>query len=119
MKMSGLENLKTKKLRIFKLDDRADMKNFAFYKKAILVMGKNLEEAFSMSLDGKTTNKAAMVAPSNDYLYWARHALVKNELFIFGGWPDRQKVRIFRILRIIESRSGNWKAALGQNCHLD
>ena len=102
MKMTGFEISKNKKMRMFKFDDRAEIKNFyLFYGRAILVMGENLEEAFSMSFDGKTRNKATIVAPSNDYLQYAPHALVKNELFIFGGWTDKQKVRKFRILRIV------------------
>ena len=91
--MIGLENIKNKKLRIFKEDNRIEMKNFHTSSgNLILVMGQNLAEAFAISYDGDRKVRAAIVGPENDYLQWATHARVKNELFIFGG-RDRRKVR--------------------------
>lgn len=115
--MSGLENFKTKKLRIFKFDERAEIKKFYFsHERAILVMSEDLTEAFSISLDGSRRNNATIMAPTWEFL---RYALVKNELFIFGGWRDYQKVRKFRVSIITESRSRNLKAASGKNNRLD
>ncbi|CAG5076392.1 Oidioi.mRNA.OKI2018_I69.PAR.g8450.t1.cds [Oikopleura dioica] len=89
-------------MRIFKLDDRAEIKNFYFFDgTAILVMGENLK-AVSMSFDGKTRNNAAIVAPCNDYIEGAPHALVKNVLFIFGGWWDKQKYSISLITKVMD-----------------
>ena len=56
-------------------------------------MGKDVEKAFSISFDGSRKTPAKIKAPRNDYLEDAPHALIKNELFIFGGWQDYQKVR--------------------------
>ena len=122
--MSGLGVFETKKLRIFKFDERAEMKNFYFsHGKAILVMGGNLEKAFLISFEGFRKKKAAIVAPGNEfssmYIESAPHALVKNALFIFEGNWDKKRVKKFRILRINESRSRNWKAASGRNNRLD
>ena len=64
---------------------------------ALLVMGKSLMEAFSMTLDGTrqgSLNRSVSIgAPTDDYVLFAPHALLKNELFIFGGDSDNHKVR--------------------------
>ncbi|CAG5076698.1 Oidioi.mRNA.OKI2018_I69.PAR.g8523.t1.cds [Oikopleura dioica] len=51
----------------------------------ILVIGADVNEAFSISFDGQTSTKATISAPRDDYLELAPHALIKNELYIFGG----------------------------------
>ena len=95
--MNGLENVKNKKLRFFKFDHLTEIKNVIHNKpeSAFLVMGENLKEAFSISLDGSTKTPATIKAPRDDYLKYSPHALIKNELFIFGGWTDNRKVRKF------------------------
>ena len=55
-------------------------------------MGRNLQDAFSISFDGSTKTGVSIKAPSNGYIGYAPHALVKNELFIFGGYGDPKKV---------------------------
>ena len=55
-------------------------------------MGDYLKTAFLITLDG-TKKPAIIKAPSNDYLEGAPHALIKDKLFIFGGWKDSRKVR--------------------------
>ena len=95
--MIGLENVKNKKFRIFKFDRGTGIKNFIHNPgNAILVMGDNLNEAFLISLDGSRKTPAKIKAPENEYygyLEYSPHALIKNELFIFGGHPDCRKVR--------------------------
>ncbi|CAG5078620.1 Oidioi.mRNA.OKI2018_I69.PAR.g9036.t1.cds [Oikopleura dioica] len=58
----------------------------------LLVMGYSLIDAFSISFDGLTKTGAKITAPSDDYIKYAPHALVKGELYIFGGATDFQKV---------------------------
>ncbi|CAG5105804.1 Oidioi.mRNA.OKI2018_I69.chr1.g2468.t1.cds [Oikopleura dioica] len=60
-------------------------------KTQILVMGRILSASFSISLYGSTVKAATITAPSNNYLEDTPYALVKNELFIFGGRSDKQK----------------------------
>ena len=92
--MKGLENVKDKKLRLFKLDRRSQMKNFIHFSgDALLVMGENLKNAFLISFDGSIKMPAKIKAPTNYYVDRAPHALLKNEFFVFGGRTDMQKVR--------------------------
>ena len=92
--MKGIENVKNKKLRFLKLDRLTKMKNFIHNpENALLVMGRYLENSFFISFDGSMKWPAKIKAPRNDYLESSPHALIKNELFIFGGCSDYQKVR--------------------------
>ena len=94
--MKGLENVKNKKVRFFKLDNRTEMKNFIHNPvNALLIMGRDLERAFLIAFDGSTKMPAKFKTPSHDYVYNAPHALIKNELFIFGVYTDDRKVRKF------------------------
>ena len=56
-------------------------------------MSWELNKSFLISLDGSRKTAATIEAPTNGYLHEAPHALIKNELFIFGGFSDEQKVR--------------------------
>ena len=56
-------------------------------------MGWSLKQAYTISLDGSIKTAAKVTAPSDDYLKRAVFALVKNDLYAFGGWADDQKVR--------------------------
>ncbi|CAG5108353.1 Oidioi.mRNA.OKI2018_I69.chr1.g3755.t1.cds [Oikopleura dioica] len=53
--------------------------------KHILVMGHSLSGAFSISFDGSTKSAARITAPSDFFVYAAPHALIKGELYAFGG----------------------------------
>ena len=46
-----------------------------------------------MKKDGSTQTPAKISAATNDYARWAKYALVKGELFIFGGLSDKKKVK--------------------------
>ena len=84
--MIGLENLKSNKIRVFKRDDRTQIKNFFYsYGKAILVMGCDLDQAFLLSFDSLMKKTAVIVAQSKNVRWQRPHALVKNELYIFGA----------------------------------
>ena len=57
--MKGLENVKNKKLRFFKLDRRSQMKKFFhFAGNALLVSGENIKNAFLISFDGSMKMQA-------------------------------------------------------------
>ena len=64
---------------------------------AVLVMGKSLMDAFTIAIDSighASLNRSVTIsAPEDNYIYCAPHALLKNELFIFGGESDKYKVR--------------------------
>ena len=63
------------------------------YERAILVMGEYITKEFSISLDGSKTNNAGIVSPDIFYVADSPHAIVKNELFAFGGHSDLRKVK--------------------------
>ena len=95
--MVGLENVNNKKIRIFKTDRRSRLKHFfskSKKKSAILVMGWDLHKAFAISFDGLTKRAASIEAPSVNYIQYAHHALVKNELFVFGGIDEKRVGKI-------------------------
>ena len=59
----------------------------------ILVMNRALiNNAYSISFDGTIKTPAAISAPSDNYLRDARSALVKGDLYVFGGSLDKQRV---------------------------
>ena len=59
--ITGLNNFKYKKLRIFKFDVRTQIKKFYFnYVGDLLVMGKDLQRAFTISFDGSMMKKAKL-----------------------------------------------------------
>ncbi|CBY31065.1 unnamed protein product [Oikopleura dioica] len=59
---------------------------------SILVILKDLSASYLTSGDGWSKVTAKVSAPSNDYTEYAKHALVKGELHIFGGYTDRRKI---------------------------
>ena len=87
--------------------------------KALLVMGRELNRAFSITFDGSDSMTPTIKAPRNNYLEWAVHALIKNELFIFGGLPDARKVRKLYNLKVNELRLRNWTDANGKSNRQD
>ena len=46
-----------------------------------------------MKKDGSTQIPAQINAATNDYTEYAKYALVKGNLFIFGGSSDYRKVK--------------------------
>ena len=58
-------------------------------------MGADVNDAFSISFDGQTSTKAIISAPRDDYVELAPYALLKNELYIFGGQSYAIKVMKF------------------------
>ena len=93
--MIGLKNVMNKKIRFFILDHLTEIKNFIHNKpeSTILAMTHNLNEAFLISLDGSTKTPAKIKAPEIYYLEDSPYALIKNELFIFGGKYHKRRVR--------------------------
>ena len=82
-------------------------------------MGDDLEKAFLISLDGSRKTPAKIKAPREEYLKYSPHALIKNELFIFGCWPDKQEVRKLFKPESNKFRLPNWTAANGKNNQRD
>ena len=56
-------------------------------------MGENLESAFTITLDGSIQTATKITAPTNDYLKYSPHALLRGEMYIFGGIHDGRKVK--------------------------
>ena len=100
--MIGLETVKNKKLSFFKFDNFTAIKNFIHNPgKVLLVMGGDLKKAFAISLDGSRW-KARIKAPTNDYLRGAPHALIKNELSMFGGIYINSRLDKHKVRKLLE-----------------
>ena len=52
----------------------------------------DLSASYLTSGDGSSKVAAKLAAPSNDYTQFAKHAVVKGQLHIFGGNTDKRKV---------------------------
>lgn len=82
IRTNGLENIRNKKIRIFKFDDQTKMKDCIYTpdygKGTILVMGESLKKSLSISFDGSAKLKARIRGQRDSYLKYALHALVKN-----------------------------------------
>ena len=64
----------------------------------ILVLGyDNLEDSYIFSEDGITKKSASITAPFEKFAKDSIFAVVRGEMFIFGGYSDRQKVTASRI----------------------
>lgn len=96
--LDGLEKIENKKVRIFKLEKKK-LKNFIFTSEQNMKTILNFSNQFSISLDGLIRTNVKIVTPQiggpfivYDYLAGAPHAFLKDELHIFGGTHDTQKV---------------------------
>ena len=49
-------------------------------------------EAYVISGDGNSKVSATINAPADRYTYQAQHALIGDQLYIFGGYTDKRKV---------------------------
>ena len=49
--------------------------------------------SYLMKKDGSRQISARINAATNDYAKYAKYALVKGQLFIFGGDSDKKKVK--------------------------
>ena len=56
-----------------------------------LVIPEYYESSYLIKKDG-STNAATISAPTHDFTKFVKHALVKGQLFIFGGSSDSKKV---------------------------
>ncbi|CAG5111055.1 Oidioi.mRNA.OKI2018_I69.chr2.g5391.t1.cds [Oikopleura dioica] len=50
-----------------------------------------LSDAYVISGDGNSKVSATITAPADNYAEWAQHALIGNQLYIFGGSSDSRK----------------------------
>ena len=74
-------------------------------------MGTNLGNTISISLDGSTTLKPTITGPISNFVENAPHALIKGELFSFGGQArgDGQKVMKLTGLIFLFQFSEDWQ----------
>ena len=98
--MRGLENIKNKKIRIFKLDRVTRIKNFIHITETtskinvILPDFSGKKQPYGLSLDGSIQSEVSFLPPSpfdgtvSEYLQKSRHAIVNGQLHIFGGGFD-------------------------------
>ena len=49
--------------------------------------------SYLMKKDGSTQTRPRINAATNDFAKYAKYALVKGQLFIFGGASDEKKVK--------------------------
>ncbi|CAG5111069.1 Oidioi.mRNA.OKI2018_I69.chr2.g5405.t1.cds [Oikopleura dioica] len=61
---------------------------------SILVLRYSISDAYVISGDGNSKVSATITAPADDYAKWPQHALIGNQLFIFGGYSDRKKIAV-------------------------
>ena len=97
IKITGLENIKNKKVRIFKFDDDTKIRNFIcrpVFTSQINVIQPDFygnDRTYALLPDGSRINNIFFKSPFyyrkslSHYLSEARLALVKDKLYIFGG----------------------------------
>ena len=107
----SLEKVDDKRVRVFKVDRKTEIKNFVFLEKKyshcpkLLVIlgdynGVGLPYLF---LDGIVANSTPTISPPDyfdgsiaKYTYGSMTAVVKGQLYFFGGWFGGYRVRSFR-----------------------
>ena len=106
IKLTGLENVRNKKVRIFKFDGSAKIKKFYFQSgsltkqiSVILPDIRSYYRPYAYVPDKGMFNEVFFLPPAraktdnlSKYLHGTRHALVNDQLFIFGGYFDADKV---------------------------
>ena len=103
-KLVTLEKINDKRIRVFKLDRQAQIKNFVYSiepQKEILaiVPGEFWGLPYVLHGDGIHTKSAYTFPPENDgkftigdYTGGSSYAVIENQLYIFGGWHNGRKV---------------------------
>ncbi|CAG5111067.1 Oidioi.mRNA.OKI2018_I69.chr2.g5403.t1.cds [Oikopleura dioica] len=51
-------------------------------------------EAYVISGDGNSKVSATITAPNGNYFQSVQHALIRNQLYIFGGSSDKRKIAV-------------------------
>ena len=69
----------------------------------ILVLGFDyLSDSYVLSGDGLTENSATIKAAEINYAERSAFAVVQGQMYIFGGWNDRQMVKLLKIQKYID-----------------
>lgn len=103
IKMTGLDKIMNKKIRIFKLDRAAIIKYFILStpKQTNIYVLPSGSEPFAIRTNGAIEKKVLHVNIAESkysyyrIIYTARHALVNNQLHVFGGMEGDRKVYFF------------------------
>ena len=104
IEMDGLENLEDRRIRVYKIDRNAEIKNFIYFPEesmqftVLLSFYQGCHLPYKLYGDG-TIDQNMRIEHSSDftdslsiYISRAKHALVKNKVHIFGGEISGKRV---------------------------
>ena len=105
-----MEKVEDKRVRVFKVEKKTEIKNFVFLEKKyshcpkLLVILGDWEGDWLvipyLFVDGIVANSTPTISPPEDfdgsiakYTYWTKAAVVRGQLHFFGGWQGEYRVR--------------------------
>ena len=104
-----MEKVDDKRVRVFKVEKKTEIKNFVFLEKkyshcpkVLVIFGeKRWGDALPyLFLDGMVANSTPTISPPEDfdgsiakYTEATKAAVVKDQLHFFGGWFGHKRVR--------------------------
>ena len=103
-----MEKVEDKRVRVFKVDEKTEIKNFVFLEKKyfhcpklLVILGDYYGDGLPyLFLDGIVANSTPTISPPDyfdgsiaKYTYGSRSAVVKDQLHFFGGYFGNYKVR--------------------------
>lgn len=103
--MSGLENLLSRKVRVFKFDRGVEIKNFIYTRtegfskiNVIIPDRQGFVDPYALLSDGSIREDVSFFSPStyednvSHYTFRTRHVVFQDQIYIFGGHYDNQRV---------------------------
>ena len=103
-----MEKVEDKRVRVFKVDRKTEIKNFVFLEKKywhcpklLVILGDKYGDGLPyLFLDGIVANSTPTISPPDyfdgsiaKYTYYSRSAVVKDQLHFFGGEFGAFRVR--------------------------
>ena len=103
-----MEKVEDKRVRVFKVDEKTEIKNFVFLEKKyfhcpklLVISGDEYGDGLPyLFLDGIVANSTPTISPPDyfdgsiaQYPYGSKSAVVKDQLHFFGGYYGHYKVR--------------------------
>ena len=107
-----MEKVDDKRVRVFKVEKKTEIKNFVFLEKKyfhcpklLVILGDKYGDGLPyLFLDGIVANSTPTISPPEDfygsvakYTYDSMSAVVKDQLHFFGGYFGGYRVRSFRV----------------------
>ena len=100
IKLTKFEEIQNKKIRIFKTDRHTKIKNFIYSNSAVtsksyfnvILPHYEKREPYTLRTNGEINKDVFFDAPLGPhisyYTFTSKHAIVNDQLHIFGGWYD-------------------------------